>query len=218
MPTPLRFEVFTPADAPEQSAVPDYEARLRRAWEDGHAAGFVAGAEAAARENAERQDQLRARMVEVLKDAILDRNAAQAQILGRIWPTVAALVGTLTPGLARAGFLELAERSLQEALRSRPTPHPTLQCAPEDEPALRLVLQKHEGLFTLAVDPVLTPLEAELHWADGFDRIDVNAVATDILKAIGDLSPEVDRAPDATAASSGAHDLERIARERKVNG
>ncbi|MSU91779.1 hypothetical protein GE300_19570 [Rhodobacteraceae bacterium 2CG4] len=193
MTRPVLLQVFSPSAAPAAQPAngpgPDVERQLAEAWDAGHAAGVQDGTEAAAKVHAEAQDQLRAALVEAIRDQRHGQLESQARILSGIAPLVRTLVARLAPGLARAGLADHVAEEVERALRERPDPAPTIRCAEESLPGLQQALAALGADCAVTADARLTPLEAQVHWDDGFQTID-----------LGGAVARLDRALAATAA------------------
>jgi len=186
----LKLKVFSPQGEDPEDEKQVSEAEVEAARQAGFEAGFAEGAAASAEEHANAQDQLRAGFLEILRDGQMVRAEAQAQVMQGILPLVVSLVEHLAPTLARAGLAGHVETCLSRALSERPDLKPILCCAPEARAALERALVDWSGKYKFRTDPKLTPLEVELHWDDGFDRIDlasaIDAVLADIKRLAGD--------------------------------
>lgn len=191
MSRPVVLQIFSP-DVHEEPASPepaDLEKRLAEAWEAGHEAGVQAGTEAAAKVHAEAQDQLRAALVETIGDQRLAQVEVQARVLGGVAPLIHDLVTRLAPALAQAGLADRIMTEIETALRTRPEPLPIIRCAEESVEQLEIALHG-AGPITIKGDPRLTPLEAEVHWDDGFEAIDLGAAIDRMLEALAALTQE----------------------------
>lgn len=171
----LRLDEFAP-DRRDDTLVQHREAVARQvaeAYRDGHAKGFAQGAEASAHEHAEQQDQLRGQFIEAVRDSQMTHQAAQRLVVASLLPVFEKLVTALAPDLAAAGLASGLRRQLASALEMRPKATPRIACAPELASGLTGALAEWEGRYEIETDPRLTPLEARLHWEDGFDVIDL---------------------------------------------
>ena len=171
----LKLEVFTPGASDIERRQEDIARRVAEAYREGHGKGFAQGAEASAREHAEAQDQLRSQFIEALRDAQLTHTLAQREVIESIFPLLEAMTETLSPILAESGLITELDALLRRALDSRPEIRPRITCAPELEKGVRLALSHFAERFDLEPDSRLTPLEARLHWDDGFDEINFQA-------------------------------------------
>lgn len=194
----LKFETFPPAGATESSASQETSKLLAQAYRDGHSKGFAQGSEESAREHADAQEQLTAQFIEALKDREIDHSATQRSVIASLFPLLDAIVTTLSPNLAEVGFLDLVRTSLSVALDSRPSIKPSLKCAPELVETVEKAFADWKGEFEIVVDNRLTPMEAQVHWEDGFDHIDLDSTLAEMkqsisryLGAIEDINDEV---------------------------
>ena len=69
-------------------------------------------------------------------------------------------------------------------------------------PALTGALQSFGGEFTITGDPSLTPLEAQIHWNDGFDHVDLGHTLQEISRALELFDPA---RPDSAAKEETRH-------------
>ncbi|WP_112320722.1 hypothetical protein [Oceanibium sediminis] len=176
MPLALKLQEFLPGEGAHPAPdTPDIAAVRAEAFKEGYAQGSADGTKAAAEAHAEAQDQLRAALVERLHDQYLSRNEVEASILAGITPFVSALIDHLSPRLTQAGLADQVASAVAHALDARPDAKPILRCSEESLPGLQSALSDWVGLKVVA-DPRLTPLEAEVHWDDGFDAIDLSGV------------------------------------------
>ncbi|MHA3978350.1 FliH/SctL family protein [Halovulum sp. GXIMD14794] len=189
MSRPVVLQIFSP-DLDEEPLAPepdDIGRQLAEAWERGHAAGIQAGTEAAAKVHAEAQDQLRAALVETIGDQRMAQVEVQARVLADIAPMIRNLVARLAPELARAGLADQVAAEVETALRTRPEPAPIIRCSVESVAQLELALRDF-GAISIQADPRLTPLEAEVHWDDGFEAIDFGAAIARLDAALAELA------------------------------
>lgn len=187
----VKFEVFTPGAQAAEDRQRDIARRIAEAYREGHAKGFAQGTEASAREHADAQDQLRAQFIEVLRDSQVTQAVAEREVTASLVPLVTQLVSTLAPSLGRAGLAATLEAQLQDALRTRPDARPVVHCAPELADGVRKALSRFGARYEVQPDAGMTPLEARLTWADGFDEINVDrclAAMTDIVARFADLN------------------------------
>jgi len=193
MSRPVLLQVFSPAARPAPDPANDsglnIEKQLGEAWEAGHAAGVTAGTEAAAKVHAEAQDQLRAALVEAIRDQKMEQTEAQTRILGGIVPLVRQLIDRLAPGLARAGLADHVAEEVERALRERPDPAPRIRCAEDAREGLVSALAARNLSCAVVADPRLTPLEAQVQWDDGFEAIDLGGAVARLDQALGALDP-----------------------------
>ena len=203
----LRLEEFVPPEAERLAGNPDLieemerealEAQIEVAWREGYEAGVRSGTETAARVHAEAQDQLRSALIEAIAEGRQSHVEAQAAVLSGAGQVFARLVHLVTPLLAKAGLAEHAAAAVSDALRSRPDAIPVVRCAPETTLALENALAARitqlqsartpEIPYRVEADPRLSPLEAEVHWDDGFDAIALEPVLAQISEALETLS------------------------------
>ncbi len=175
----VKFAVFeeSEAQAPDPKQMARQLSELRKqAYEE----GFRAGAEASAAEHAERQDQLRAGLVEAMLDCRQGHVEARAAVLGSLAPVLVNMVAALVPQMAPLGLSSEVVAAVGRALSHCPDTTVTVRCAAETEAALAKALSTTEGNVVIRPDPRLTPLEVRLDWDDGFDRIDTGRVVGEI--------------------------------------
>ena len=200
----LKLQTFPPDGHKMPSKLPEYEEKLRQAWAAGHARGVHDGAEASAREYADAQDQLRAALIESLSDSLQTRIASQNSVVSAIWPIVSSLVRKLAPALAAAGFAIQIREVVETALKSRPKPRPSVHCSPESYEAISQSLSDWDGEFEIVTDYTLTPLEGQVYWNDGFDRVCLDQVVEDINGLLQRLDPNKPQSPYSKDASHHA--------------
>jgi|GEM_PF-6307689 len=177
--------------AMEEAAAEALDTQLKAAWAEGHAAGQQAGAEAAAKAHAEDQARLRQSLVEAIQDRKQENIEVQQNVLRDIGPFVRTLIGHLTPRLAVTGLADHIGGAVAAALAARPDPVPVVRCSPETAEALEIALADWEGL-RLTADPALTPLEAEVHWDNGYDSINISTLLNQLDTALeATLGPAV---------------------------
>lgn len=174
----LKLEEFAPGAEMEMAKRENLAQKVAEAYREGHARGFAQGTEASAKEHAAAQDQLRAQFVEALRDAQLEQAEAQSTVLTSLLPLMENLTRSLAPALAEAGLVTSLETQLKTVLAKRPEAVPVIFCAPELATGLKTALSHLEGQFRITEDAQLTPLEARLHWDNGFDEINLEACLT----------------------------------------
>jgi flagellar biosynthesis/type III secretory pathway protein FliH len=191
---------------PANGSAPDervHQADLQARWDDGYESGYQAGAAAAAQSHAEDQARLTANLVESLTDLQQTRQESLLSTLASAHALIRAVITQLTPRLAELGLADQVSAAVSTALESCPAPAPLIRCAPEAMTALQNALRDWEGL-RLQPDPAMTPHEAEVHWDDGFDAINVTGLIRHVDTALADLA--------GPATPSHPHDLEEKTR------
>jgi hypothetical protein len=181
----LRLETIEPVADPDALRASEAEAALVAAREAGYEAGFVAGQAAATEVHLDDQAKLSAALVEAICDGQLTNEAARQAVLGPIGPLVAKLFRALAPGIAEAGLAEEIARRAEAAVRAVPAATPRIRCAPEVAPVVEALLGARGIPGSVEAAPELLPREAEVAWAQGFDRIDLDACIAEIDAAIG---------------------------------
>ena len=168
----LKLQSISPGEEERVARSAAREAVLKATFERGYAEGFAAGAEASADEHSAAQDQLRIQFVEALKDAELSHAEARHDVLRAIYPTIEALIKRMAPVLAEgSAHLEIMEH-IERALEHAPAGELVVVCAPDLEQGLKVALENRAVGVQVETDASLTPLEARLKWAEGFDHID----------------------------------------------
>jgi flagellar biosynthesis/type III secretory pathway protein FliH len=192
---------FAPDQASERKTS---AAQVMAARQEGFEDGFRQGAEASAREHAERQDQLRAQMVEALLDIHHIQAELGARQLASMNQVLQRIVGTMLPPLAASALLPGVANLLREAFDSAPSAQLVLRCAPDTLPALQALAATTQGRVAFRPDPRLTPLEIRLEWDDGFDGLNLDRLAYEIVAAVerfSELATEVLMPEDAPATT-----------------
>jgi hypothetical protein len=181
----FRLESFAPVVAAKAQADPEPDRVRAAAREEGYEAGYVAGQAAATEAHAEDQSKLTAALVEALADGHMTNEAARRAVLAEVAPLVAKLFGALAPTLADLALPDEIARRVEAALRAVPSARPRIRCAPEVVPTVEATLARF-GSAAGAVEAGhdLLPREAEVAWAQGFDRIDLDAAIAEIRGAL----------------------------------
>lgn len=175
VPEPVPAEPAPPSITPED---------LEAARAEAYATGFLAGHAAATEAHLADQARLTADVVEALNDAQVTNDAARRHVMASVAPMIKVLCDAIAPALARAGLgLEVAAR-VERAVAAAPAAVPRLRCAAETVPALQAALAARDLPGCVEADPRLLPREVELHWDEGFDRVDLDACVAEIRACI----------------------------------
>lgn len=173
--TAIRLQTFAPAADPSRARAAELDRRISAAREEAYRAGFLAGQSAATEAYLEDQARLTSDLIEALNDARLSNEAARRHVAASLAPMVEALCGAITPALAETGLLDEIARLVARALQSAPEAQPRLRCAPELAETLRELLAARGLAAEIEAAPELLPREAELHWDQGYDHLDLDA-------------------------------------------
>lgn len=180
----FKLETIAPAADPAKEKAAAETALRAAAREEGYGAGYIAGQAAATEAHAEEQARLSAAFIEAISDGQLTNEAARRAVLAGVGPLVAKLFSALAPALAELGLPgEIASRA-EAALRATPTVKPRIRCAPEVAPVVEALLATRGIAGGVEAAPELLPREAEVAWAQGFDRIDLDGCIAEIRAAI----------------------------------
>ena len=180
----LRLQTIAPGADPEAARRADAEIRLAAAREAGFEAGYVAGQSSATEAHAEEQTKLSAAVLEAIEDSRLTNEAARQAVLASLGGVIIRLFRALAPSIADAGLAEEIAGRAQAAVRAAPTAKPRVRCAPEVAPVVEVLFAARGVAGTVEAAPELLPREAEVAWAQGFDRIDLDACIAEIEAAI----------------------------------
>lgn len=173
--TAIRLQTFAPAPDPGRARAAELDRRIAAAREEAYRAGFLAGQSAATEAYLEDQARLTSDLIEALDDARLSNEAARRHVAASLAPMVEALCGAITPALAETGLLDEIARLVAQALRAAPEARPRLRCAPELAGTLRGLLAARGLEAEIEAAPELLPREAQLHWDQGYDHLDLDA-------------------------------------------
>lgn len=170
----FRLQTFSPATAvsPRQSP---RDRLLDRIREQAYQAGFVAGQAAATEAHLEDEARLTAELVEAIEDQRLTNEAARRHVSAGLAPLVQALAGAIAPALADAGVNAEIARLVSEALASAPEARPRVRCAPELADRLRKTFADRGVDVVVDPTPEFLPREAQIHWDQGYDQLDLDA-------------------------------------------
>ncbi len=192
----FRLETIAPREEAAQTKVAAETAIRAAAREEGYEAGYVAGQAAATEAHVEEQSRLTADFVEAIADAQMTNEAARAAVLAEVGPLVARLFRALAPTIAEAGMADEIAGRVAAALRAVPSARPRVRCAPELVPVVEGLVSSRGLAATVEAAPEFLPREAEIAWAQGLDRLDLDACIAEIAAAIEThLKPE--ETPDA---------------------
>ena len=182
----FRLQTFRPASpgAPAERLPTPTERAVAAAREEGYAAGFLAGQDAATEAHLSDQGRLTAELVEAIQDAVVTNEAARRNVAATLSPALRALAAVIAPALAEAGIGSEIAAILDRAVAAVPAARPRLRCAPELAPRLAGILRER-GIDAL-IDPApeLLPREAQIFWDQGYDHIDLDACVARVLACI----------------------------------
>lgn len=172
----LKLEIFRPrTDEAEEDGYLSPEA-ARDLRETAYAEGVKAGAASASAAFEAEKIRLLGPILDALHRAERSQTEAHMAALSSLRPLLDTLIATILPPLAYDGLIAELRQLLVAAARSAPNASLTLYLAPENTEAIGAVLQDVPANFRISPAPELGALEAQLHWQDGFETIDLNQV------------------------------------------
>lgn len=177
------LQTFAPETA-QAAAAPITKADLDALREEAYGEGFLAGQTAATEAALAERNRLTSDFIEAISDARLTNEAARRHVTATIAPMTAALCAALSASLADAALAAEIRACVERALRAVPEARPRLRCAPELAPVIGALLEARGVAAMIETAPELLPREAELHWDEGFDRIDIDACAAEIAACV----------------------------------
>lgn len=180
----FKLEVIAPSIDPAREKAAAEAAMRAVAREEGYREGYLAGQAAAMEAHMEDQARLTAAFLETFADAQFTNEAARQSVLAAIGPLLAKLFSAVAPSVADLGLpTEIAAR-IEAALKAAPGATLRIRCAPEVAPVVKGLLASRKLSGEVETAPELLPREAEVAWAQGFDRIDLDGCIADIRAAI----------------------------------
>ena len=168
---------------------PKHSAEIVAEREAAYRSGFLDGQAAATEAQLAEQGRLTSAFVEAVEDARLTNEAARRHVLAGLAPLVHTISQAIAPALAQAGLAAEVARRVGEAVSASPGAQPLVRCAPEMVSGLQGVLAGRGVSALVEASPDLLPREVHIHWDEGFDRIDLDACARDILDMIANHLP-----------------------------
>ncbi|MEX0969311.1 MAG: hypothetical protein WD046_02565 [Paracoccaceae bacterium] len=144
--------------------------------ETAYAEGVKAGAASASAAFEAEKTRLLGPIREALQQAERSQTEAHMAALSSLRPLLDTLIATILPPLAYEGLIAELRMVLLAAATRAPNASFVLQLAPENTAAIGAVLHDTPTNFRITAAPELGPLEAQLHWEDGFEAIDLRQV------------------------------------------
>lgn len=179
----FRLETFSPDATPVRRVSP-LERRIEGVREEAYQAGFVAGQGEATESHLEDQSRLTSEFIEALDDARMTNEAARRHVALSLAPVLAALARTVAPALAEAGLAAEVERLAARALAAAPEARLRLRVAPEMTPRIVQILAARGIEATVEPAPELLPREVQIFWDQGYDHLDLDACAAEVVARI----------------------------------
>lgn len=177
-----RFETFEPQARGRHPTAA--ERRLEADREEAYHAGFMAGQSMATEAYLDEQNRLTSALIEAIGDARVTNEAARHHVASSVFPMIEAIATAIAPALADAGLAQEIARLVERALAHVPEARPRLRCAPEVVETVAACLADRGLAATVEEGPDLLPREAELHWDQGYDRLDLDACLAQIRACI----------------------------------
>ena len=179
----FRLEIISPS-ATQVRRVSAFERRLEAVREEAFEAGFVAGQGAAVESHLEDQGRLTAEFVEALDDARMTNEAARRHVAASLAPVLVELARAIAPALAQAGIAAEIERLVARAVAAAPEARPRLRVAPEMATRIAETLAARDLDARVEPAPELLPREVQVFWDQGYDHLDLDACAAELLARI----------------------------------
>ncbi len=183
----FRLQTFLPeTDGAEAAASAQKfsERDLERARAEAFEAGYLDGHAAATDSHLKDQSRLTGDLAEALHDARLTNDAARRHVAASLGPMIAAFVEAVVPTLAAEGLAAEVAGRVERAVLALPAAIPRLICAPEVRPAIEALLAARDLAGVVEGNPRLMTREVELHWDEGFDRLDLDACVAQVRACI----------------------------------
>ena len=188
----IRLEKFTNIHTMDHSARlvsgPEIEAVRKEAYEN----GVRDGAEAASDAFSSEQSRCLSRIQEVIGDTYFAREEAHRLALTSLRPLVEEMANALAPALCRKGLSSEISRIMGEAAQRAPDDILTVFVPAGLETEIAALLDLSDPSVHVKKDANLNGLEVRVEWGGGFDRIDLDAVTSDVLGAVSGFFAEVE--------------------------
>ncbi len=188
----IRLEKFTNIQAVDHGARlvsgPEIEAVRKEAYEK----GVRDGAEAASNAFSSEQSRCLSRIQEVIGDTYFAREEAHRLALSSLRPLVEEMANSLAPALCSKGLSAEISHIMGEAAQRAPDDILTVFVPAGLETEISALLDRSDPSVHVKKDVNLNRSEVRVEWGGGFDRIDLDAVAADVLGAVNDFFEEVE--------------------------
>lgn len=161
------------------------------------AAGYKSGVDAANQGLASEQNRYLSVINEALSDQRFEIDKANTRAQSALSDLVSAIGAALAPGLARAHFDDVVLARMEQAAREMTEGDLTVRVGPEAASRIGALFEDAPGGAKIVADPQMGDLQAQLEWANGSDRLDLEAalgriesVMTEYVEKIRELSDE----------------------------
>lgn len=167
------------------------------------ARGYKAGVDAANKGLAAEQNQYLASIVETLADQGFEYQKANARAEASVADLVVAVGEVLAPDLARTHFDELLLGRVKRAAAQMLDGTLTLSVSPGAEAHVRELIASAGAPAEVVAAEGMQVMQAEVSWADGTDRLDLEAVLGLINNAMSEYVEKLRELGDERHRSAG---------------
>ena len=185
----LKLAEFGPDPLREERPAPERPIRsvteqLTEAHDEGYGKGFKDGVRTTTDALSTQQQKLDAAVLEAISDAELTAHAARTTALASLEPLVKAIAGAAMAANDADRLAGIIADHLDH-LRARAQPPELVLTVHPDHAEANVPTLADAGLkATLRTDDSVARLQAQVHWNNGFDRLDLAACQDNIDAAI----------------------------------
>ena len=159
---------------------------IEAARTEGYSKGFTEGVAVATKGIEAERSALLAAISECVSDQRFDFERANATVQSSLTSLIKAVVEVVASGTATVHFEDLVAAKVRDILAEAQAGTLVVQVSPDRIEDIRAVLADQSS--SLDVEPAahLTENMADIRWANGVDRVDLDRVVGDVTQAIDD--------------------------------
>ncbi len=179
----LRLECFTndnPVSSKSISLFEGFESEKDIAFSK----GVKTGAEAASKAFEGEKIRSLAPILEALNDIGFSQAEARQAAINSLAPLISAMIETALPACAAAGFNTEVVRRVMEMVQKLPVEKIKVLVPIDAVDSITKMLTPAKANCEVIADDSLTPLEARIEWAAGFEQLDISTVLATITSAV----------------------------------
>jgi len=140
---------------------------------------------------------------EALSDFSITAEQASGTVMRSIGPLIEAIIVQLAPEVLQQKLMEAAEETLLSIFDGLKKEVVTVEVAPELAQATREICEKNGFDLRIKESKKLHDLEVRLHWANGFDHIDMVTLRDEMVGKLNNFIAVLDEDLDGRERESG---------------
>lgn len=200
----FRFETIAPENS-RGGGLSDLRSEiLDRERNTAYAKGFKDGVNVTKDALEVENNRLMSGINEALSDINITTEQASAAVMRTLSPLIETVISHLAPTVLEQRLIEAAEEALVAIHENIKVETVTIEVASQHAVSIGEVCARNGFDVRIKESPKLHDLEVRVHWADGFDHIDMEAARSQIIEKLNNFVACLDEETDGRERESSA--------------